>query len=139
MTRSLVRVQQGLPSLDTAIEAAIGGKTAELFRRLELGSGLPGPRVNLPLALGFAHDCVRLGAKADKLAWAMATLPPDEARGASPKEFLSMCGVLAVAFSAAPAPAAQRTRALALLEEKADDPRFRVRDAVPLALAALGA
>jgi hypothetical protein len=95
--------------------------------------------VNLPLALGFAHDCVRLGAKADKLAWAMATLPPDEARGASPKEFLSMCGVLAVALSAAPAGEAARERALTLLEEKADDPRFRVRDAVPLALAALGA
>jgi hypothetical protein len=33
---------------------------------------------------------------------------------------------------------AVRERALAVLEEKADDPRFRVRDAVPFALAMIG-
>jgi hypothetical protein len=126
--------------LSVALESAVAGKTAELFRRLELASGLPGPRVNLQLALGFAADCARLGSKADALAYGMANLSASELRGASPQEFLSMCGVLAVGARAAVAKEnAVREKALLLLEEKADDPRFRVRDAVPLALAMLGA
>jgi hypothetical protein len=96
--------------------------------------------VNLRLALGFAQDCARCGPKAEALAYRMANVPPDEARGASPKEFLSVCGVLAVAASAAAGKdASARAKALELLEARADDPRFRVRDAVPVALAMLGA
>jgi hypothetical protein len=129
-----------MTELAAALESAALGKTAELYRRLELGSGLPGPRINTTLAIAFSQDCARLGARGDALAYRMATLPPDEARGASPKEFLSVCGVLAVATRAAGSKeGAVRDKALALLEDKADDPRFRVRDAVPLALATLGA
>ncbi|MBX3263427.1 MAG: hypothetical protein KIS78_15690 [Labilithrix sp.] len=132
---------EGLRSaeLAAALDRAIAGKRADLYRQLELQSGLPGPRVNMNLGLAFAHECARLGARSDELAYAMASLPPDEARGASGKEFVSVCGVLAVGARATSAEeGAVRERALALLEEKADDPRFRVRDAVPLALAALG-
>jgi hypothetical protein len=130
---------KGRPELDGAIEAAVAGRPADLYRRLELASGLPGPRVNLPLAVDFAQASARLGPKVDTLAYAMANLPPDEARGASTKEFLSVCGVLAVGARATSArESAVRDRALVLLEERADDPRFRVRDAVPLALAMLG-
>ncbi|MBX3234080.1 MAG: hypothetical protein KIT84_06530 [Labilithrix sp.] len=111
----------------------------DLFRRLELGSGLPGPRANLPLALDFAHACAGLGAESDGLAYAMANDPPDERRGATAREFLAMCGVLAVAARAQIAKEdAVRERALELLEAHADDVRFRVRDAVPLGLAMLG-
>jgi hypothetical protein len=132
---------EGLRSaeLTAALERAIAGNTSDLYRQLELQSGLPGPRVNTSLAVAFAHECARLGPKADDLAYRMANLPPDEARGASGKEFLSVCGVLAVGAHAMVAKEdAVRDRALALLEEKADDPRFRVRDAVPLALAMMG-
>ena len=132
---------EGLRSaeLTTALERAIAGKTADLFRQLELQSGLPGPRVNMNLAVAFAYECASIGPKTDDLAYAMANLPPDEARGASGKEFLSVCGVLAVGNRAMVAKEnAVRDRALVLLEEKADDPRFRVRDAVPLALAMMG-
>jgi hypothetical protein len=127
------------PELSAALEMAVAGRTADLFRQLELASGLPGPRVNMHLAVAFSHDCARLGPKVDPLAYAMANLPPDEARGASGKEFLSVCGVLAIGARAMVAEEnAVRDKALVLLEEKADDVRFRVREAVPLALAMIG-
>lgn len=112
----------------------------DLFRRLELGSGLPGPRANLPLALDFAQACAGLGAQSDELAFALANDPPDERRSSSAREFLAMCGVLAVAARAQHAKEdAVHTRAVALLEARADDVRFRVREAIPIALSMLGA
>lgn len=132
---------EGLRSaeLSSALARAIAGSTSELYKKLELQSGLPGPRMNDVLANAFAHECHALGPKVDELVYAMASLPPDEARGASGKEFLSVCGVLAIGARAASAKQpASRDRALELLEDKAEDPRFRVRDAVPLALASLG-
>lgn len=123
--------------LSDLVAQAANGKKEGLFRRLELGSGLPGPRANLSLALEFAETCVSAGPSADALAYAMANEPPQEMRGATAKEFLAMCGVLAVAKRAEREPKL-RERALELLEERADDPRFRVRDAVPIALAMLG-
>ncbi|MDF2695505.1 MAG: hypothetical protein K0S65_3888 [Labilithrix sp.] len=126
-------------SLTAAFERALAGSPADLFRQLELHSGLPGPRVNTKLAMAFAHHCAQTGPKVDDLIYRMANLPPDEARGASGKEFLSVCGVLAIGARAMSAKEnSVRDRALVLLEEKADDPRFRVRDAIPLALAMLG-
>jgi hypothetical protein len=132
-----VRKAEAGGALESALAAAIGGRPATLHRLLENASGLPGPRMNMPLAIAFADACVAAGGKADAVAYALASLPPDEARGASPKEFLTVAGVLAVAARAARDPSATR-RAFDLLEQKAEDPRFRVRDAVPVALAALG-
>ncbi len=137
----MTRKAEGLRSaeLTAALERAIAGSTTDLYRRLELQSGLPGPRANMPLAVAFAQECAAKGPSVDELAYRMANLPPDEARGASGKEFLSVCGVLAVTARATSAKdRAARDRALALLEEKADDVRFRVRDAVALGLAMLG-
>lgn len=117
------------------------GKKAkdDLYRRLELGSGLPGPRPNMMLALDFAQACAGLGAPGESIAYTLANDPPDERRGASAREFLAMCGVLAVAAGAQHAKDdSARTKALALLDERADDVRFRVRDAIPLALSMLG-
>jgi hypothetical protein len=126
-------------NLDLAdlVANAAKGKKEELFRKLELGSGLPGPRANLHLALEFAETCAHAGATADALAYAMASEPPTELRGEAAKEFLAMCGVLAVAARAQLEPKL-RDKALVILEERADDPRFRVRDAVPIGLAMLG-
>lgn len=124
--------------LVAALERAAGGQPAELYRQLELQSGLPGPRMNTRLAAAFAQDAARLGARVDRLLWEMATLPANEARGASGKEFVSVCGVLGIGARAA-TDAELRPRALELLEERADDLRFHVRDAVPIALAAIGA
>lgn len=132
---------EGLRSaeLGAALERAIAGNPSDLFRQLELQSGLPGPRINTSLALGFAHDCAALGARGDDLAYRMANLHPNEARGASGKEFVTVCGILAIGQRATAAKdRGVRERALALFEERADDVRFRVRDAVPLALATMG-
>lgn len=137
-----MRKAEGLRSgeLIASLERAIAGSPADLFRQLELQSGLPGPRMNTHLAVAFAHDCAAFGEKADDIAFTMANLPPNEARGASGKEFVSVCGVLAIGARAALSKdAAVRERAIVLFEEKADDVRFRVRDAIPLALAMLGA
>lgn len=126
-------------NLSAALERASGGKGAELFRELELASGLPGTRMNLQLAMAFAHDAARLGARADRLIFEMAELSPEAARGASSAEFLPVCGVLAVGARAQIAKdEAIVDRAVALLEEKADDSRFRVREAVPFALSMIG-
>jgi hypothetical protein len=132
-------------NLSAALEQAASArgsetaKTADLFRQLELVSGLPGTRMNMPLAVAFAHDAARLGVKADGLIFEMAELSAEVARGATSKEFLPVCGVLAVGARAMLAKEdAIRDRALALLEEKADDPRFRVREAVPVALSMVG-
>ena len=121
-----------------ALGRAAGGSPAELYRQLELQSGLPGPRMNTRLAVAFAQDAARLGAKVDPLLWEMASLPANEARGASGKEFVCVCGVLAIGVRAAEDPAL-RPRALELLESRCDDLRFHVREAVPDALATLGA
>jgi hypothetical protein len=99
--------------------------------------------MNLRLAVEVAQEFARRGARADKLAEKLANLPPDEARGASGKEFLCVCGVLGVAHRAAAAAAPAKERrlvegAVSLLEARADDLRFRVREAVPLGLATLG-
>lgn len=133
---------EGLRSaeLSAALARAVEGDRAALFRQLEVQSGLPGPRANMNLARGLASECARLGPEAGALAYAMATMTPDEAPGATSKEFLVVCGVLAVGARAAVAEErAAQEDALALLEARADDPRFRVRDAVPVALALLGA
>src|SRR5262245_24654889 len=93
---------EGLRSaeLTAALERAIAGNASDLFHQLELQSGLPGPRVNTSLGLGFAQDCAALGPRVDYLVYRMATLHPDEARGASGKEFLTVCGVLAASARA---------------------------------------
>ena len=123
-----------------AIATAFIGKTDNLFRFLEIHSGLPGPRMNDHLAVGFALECARIGSQSDALLKQMASLPPNEARGASTKEFLSVCGVLGTAARAASIKdKAAREKAVLLLEEMAEDVRFRVRDSVPMGLAMLGA
>jgi hypothetical protein len=67
----------------------------------------------------------------------MVAIPPDTAPGATALEFLPLCGVLGLGARAADDPKIE-TRVLATLHDAAEDPRFRVRDAVPLALARIG-
>lgn len=132
--------RRGGPDLTPVLTLAVGGKTADLFRELELRSGLPGPRMNTDLAIHFAFECQAMGQKADALVEKMASLPADEARGASPKEFLVVCGVLAMSARAASKDASDHLldRTLAMLEERADDLRFRVREAIPHGLGMIG-
>ena len=94
-------------------------------------------RANDALADAFAQLCRGRGARADAVALHLARLTPDEAPGGSPFEFLPVCGVLALGARAA-GDAAVRARFLPELHARADDVRFRVRDAVVTALSRIG-
>lgn len=134
-----MRTAEGLrnEAMAAALREAVSGKRDRLYGMLAVASGLPGARANMALAQGFAQECVTIGPPADRLAFAMAGLSADEAPGASPYEFLPMCGVLALGARAA-ADASLRPKVLAHLHDAAEDLRFRVREIVPLALARIG-
>lgn len=133
------------PTLTAAVDRAIAGDRKALIELLCRGSGLPGPRANVDLALSFAAECASRGKSADALVTYFTTLDPELAPGGgsgtygagSELEFLPICGVMACGARAAKDERA-RGPMLALLHDAAEDLRFRVRDAVPLALEAAG-
>jgi hypothetical protein len=124
--------------LNRALDEALAGRIAPLYALLERGSRLPGPAANDALAEAFALACRARHPKADALAFTMARLSADEAPGGGPREFLPVCGLLALAVRAA-SEAALRPAVLAELHAHADDLRFRVRDAVIAGLVRIGA
>jgi hypothetical protein len=138
-----MRIAEGLRSeaLNAAFDDAIEGRPERLFVQLGIQSGLPGTRMNTVLAQGFATECVARGKAADKLISTMAQLSAEVAPGASEREFLPVCGVLAVGARAASETKdrAIRKTAIAILHDASEDVRFRVREIVPIALAKLGA
>ncbi len=120
-----------------ALDEAIGGKHDRLYKQLAIASGLPGTRMNVLLAQGFATECARRGKVTDKLLFHLATLDAELAPGATPMEFFPVCGVLALGARAA-SDAAVRKKVVPMFHDLAEDLRFRVREAVPLALARIG-
>jgi hypothetical protein len=132
-------------AITRALDAACASRSSNiarasepLYQALALASGLPGPRANLTLAQAFATDCALRGEAVDRVLLEMATLDAEAAPGASGREFLPLCAVVALGARAANE-AALRERVLAIFHDAAEDVRFRVREAVPLALARLGA
>lgn len=125
------------PALVEALDRALAGDLTTLSKELRRASGLPGKHANLKVAWAFANECAARGARADALVTRLATLSADEAPGATDYEFLPICGVLA-AGERAVTDAKARARFLKVLHGAADDLRFRVREAVPLALARIG-
>jgi hypothetical protein len=121
------------------LESAIRGDRRALYARLARGSRLPGNRPNLDLAKEFADAAAGLGERALPLAIAMATIHADEAPGGTALEFLPMCGVLALGALAAASDDRAREKPMATIHDAAEDLRFRVRDAVPLAVTRVGA
>lgn len=88
------------------------------------GSKLPGPRANLEL-LDAAGDVLGRGE-----ALRLAALRPDEAPAGTALEFLPCCGTVAIGRLVAEGETALKTR----LREAAEDPRWRVRESVAIAL-----
>jgi hypothetical protein len=129
--------EDGTAVLDAALDRAVAGSPRALYDLLARRSGLPGRKVNDAALLQFAETCRARGAAVDRLIVAMATLDADSAPGATALEFIPVCGVTAVGARAA-ADAAAFLRMLGTLHECADDPRFRVRDAVVAALVRVG-
>jgi hypothetical protein len=123
--------------LAVALDEAITGREGRLFDLLARGSRLPGPRANDALAEAFVQACRVRGASVDRLVLAMCRLSADEAPGATALEFLPVCGILAIGARSAADPTV-RDAGLAELHARADDLRFRVRDAVIDALAHVG-
>ena len=124
-------------TLDQAIGKALNGDSGDLYAILARGSGLPGERANLPLARAFAQACAS-DARGPSLARAMAQTSADQAPGGSPLEMIPLCGVLAAGACAARQPKSRETM-LGIIHDACDDLRFRVREAVPEALAEVGA
>ena len=91
-------------------------------------SGLPGPRGNLELAQVVADD----GEKA--LFERYASLTPEIAPENTPDAFLAFCGVVGLGRLAAEGQKANIGR----LRKLASDPRWRIREAVAMALQRLG-
>lgn len=123
--------------LSRALAQAIAGKRQPLFDLLARGSRLPGIRINTELADAFAQACRSMGSRGDGVALAMARLSADEAPGSTSLEFLPVCGIQALGLRAAADPTV-RTAFLRELHARADDLRFRVRDAVVESLAKVG-
>ncbi len=129
-------------ALAAAFKDAVAGRPERLYVQLGIQSGLPGTRMNGILAQGFATECVLRGKSADALAFAMAGMSPEAAPGASEREFLPVCGVLALGSRAATKDkdaVALRKKVLPLLHDASEDVRFRVREIVPIALGKIGA
>ncbi|HTP02945.1 MAG TPA: HEAT repeat domain-containing protein, partial [Anaerolineales bacterium] len=91
-------------------------------------SGLPGPRGNLELAQAFAEnaDAARIES--------CLSIPVDEAPENSPQVFLVFCGITALGKMAAQGDRKQFRR----LHPYASDSRWRVREAVAIALQYVG-
>ena len=91
-------------------------------------SGLPGPRGNLELAAAVAEEI-----DADRC-WRYVALSADIAPTGTADEFLAFCGV----YGLGKLLLLGDDRALAALRHAANDPRWRVREAVAMALQYLG-
>ncbi len=91
-------------------------------------SGLPGARGNLELAHAVAEDGDR------DLFERYLTYDPDRAPTNTPQEFLAFCGVLGLGKLCAEG---ERDK-LARLRRFSSDPRWRIREAVAMALQRLG-
>jgi hypothetical protein len=91
-------------------------------------SRLPGPRANLELAyaVGYEGDEERF--------LRLATLGPGDAPQNTPEEFLAFCGVLGLGYLAARGGGEH----FGLLRQKANDPRWRIREAVAMGLQQYG-
>ena len=87
-------------------------------------SGLPGPRANLELVQAVADEGTL------DLFQRYLTFTPDRASTNSPEVFLTVCGVVGLGRLLAEGD----VEYLAVLRECANDPRWRVREAVAMAL-----
>jgi hypothetical protein len=120
--------------LDDFLRTGNKDKIAEF---LVSNSNLPSPRGNLELATAFAEVVEAYPQKELKTLWKLSLeltqISADEAPTNNPKEFLTFCGTYAIGAIAAVSPTFIE-KALDLLRELADDPRWRIREAVAMGI-----
>lgn len=126
--------------------AADDSRFDELEAELLTGSNLPGPRANLTLAAAFA-DCIGASHASHssdvvEAQWALLTrwlaIAEDEAPTGTPREFLPFCATLALGAVYPTAHAARQEEIADRLRELANDGRWRIREAVTIALQRIG-
>lgn len=104
-------------------------------------SRLPGPRANLEFADAFAR-AVRGQEAQWRTMWTLCTrwtaTPPKDAPTDDPREFVVFCGARGLGALGMASPA-RATEALVHLRTLARDPRWRVREAVAMAIQDLAA
>lgn len=113
------------------------GNKYKITEYLVSNSNLPSPRGNLELAMAFAeiiedYSSRELG-KLWELCLKLTEISADEAPTNNPKEFLTFCGTYALGAIASISPR-YFDRALVLLRELADDPRWRIRESVAMGI-----
>nr|MBP7299876.1 hypothetical protein [Methanoculleus sp.] len=116
------------------------GDAGDLIAYLAAESSLAGPRTNQDLTEAFAR-AIREFAVADRedrrILWdlcvELACISPEDAPTSEPHESLSVCGVRGIAAMGTVSPGCVKA-ALRKLAESAEDPRWRVRDAVAIGL-----
>ncbi len=140
------RVAQVAPEktpLDRVLEIAFRGDgrrlgdTEPLETLLTRFSKLPGERPNMELARSFSELVSSREREGMLLAEFFASMDEDAAPGATAREYLPMLGVLTLGLLGAKHEGCREV-VLKDLETLAEDFRFRVREAVPEALAEIG-
>ena len=100
-------------------------------------SNLPGPRGNLELAAAFGEKIGEYAKDNPQKPWQlcadMASIPASEATVNNPRELIPFCGVIGIGTLGSVCPEFFG-EALAMLKNLANDPRWRMREAVPMAL-----
>jgi hypothetical protein len=113
------------------------GSDQALFDYAVANSNLPGPRGNLELAYAFADVTGQHAPKKSGRLWElctkMAEVSADEAPVNDPRELIPFCGAVGLGALGA-ACATQSAKTLAALRVLANDPRWRMREAVPMGL-----
>ncbi|WP_376793689.1 hypothetical protein [Thermogemmatispora sp.] len=123
-------------TLEPLIEKALRGQPRLLEFYLREQSRLPGPRANLSLAYDLAH-LLALRLRTDpqaveKLLTYLLSTEREDIQSNTPAEFTVLCGLIALGVCAAAWPDWRRW-ALAVLEEQALSPCWRIREGVVLA------
>lgn len=110
---------------------------APLREYLVQKSHLPGPRGNLELAAAFAQTAEHCAEENPDCIWNLcltfAQLSADEAPTNDPQEFITFCGARGLAAVAAVC-SSYFEKALSRLFDLSHDPRWRVREAVAMAI-----
>jgi len=118
------------------------GNAEQLKAYLLSNSNLPGPRGNLELAQSFMDVLESYAAQGAGGLWelclAMAETSVQAAPVNTPQEFIPFCGTVGVGALGEASPA-WFEKALAALKRLANDPRWRMREAVAMALQRLAA
>ena len=115
----------------------VTGNDQGLFDYIASNSNLPGPRGNLELAEAFGDATGQYAQEKSGQLWElcakMTKVSADEAPVNSPRELIPFCGAVGMGALGAACPTLF-AEALAALRASANDPRWRMREAVPMAL-----